>query len=616
MSQSCFVKNELIDRLTFSISSIESADSLVKTYLNISQPAYSTLYTIINRQDYLQYMLSSLNTKDQKLILLSGFQGTGKTELIKTALLTLEENILNFYYECSCVTNLDDLILSLHRYLHQILVKDPEYQRYKKNLAAKSVDKRLISYIKNLKRPLLITLDGFEALIKDDLTIKDAELLHFINYLLSLPTVKVIIASRRLPDATFNIHESTVTKLKLVGLDEAEVNSFLEDNSIHGGSQLFFQAYEATRGYPENLLLFIKSAGVLKLAPFDIIKEFSIRKESFEEYITKKMYGTLQVAQKRVMWFFATIRHPIRLSTLHKFNLSPNLDETLEYLSSNVLLSLNDDSYYLKDILREYIYANIPPAEKIKIHKFLYDVYTNQISTRLEDRILQICRRSLNSEQHYHEMSIEKIKKEAQNVNQVQMYTTEAPLAASYLASKYDLNHLSSNLPDTILIDDETNVKLTKEEKKPLPESDDEKIPTGKVKLENIDIGSDINVELTEEEKMLLQQGGEEEEVSEKYPEAEESNQPAQVKKIKTPDEAREEYIANAVISKKRGNLGLSLDYYKKALEIAELNYEIANIAKVSKSIANIFHALNKYEETLEYLGKSLSFIEVRFCSL
>jgi tetratricopeptide (TPR) repeat protein len=602
MEQITFIKNDVIDYLASSINSIED----VKALINSESLSQGALQTFLNRKDQLKDILQGLNSANQKLIMISGFQGTGKTELLKAVLSTLEDNILNYYYECSINTNLDDIILSLYQYLHKILTADPEYLRIQKRMTVKSIDKRLTRYLKSLKRPLLITIDGFENLINDDLEITDNELLRFVNYLLSLTSIKVIISGRRLSSAQFNIPKDNLTNVKLIGLEEESVLNLLKLNNIEGGEQLLYQAFETTRGYPESILLFAGGVNILKFTPFDLLKDYSIRKESFEDYISRKVYSSLQLYYKKILWFFSIIRHPVKYSTLQKLHLSQNLKEILDFLVNNHILTNNSGFYYLKDLFRELVYNSVPVSEKLKIHVFLCDFYIKQVSYKLAEREVQLSRKTLQLELNHHQTSINKYNKD-HGTDQVKEYTTELPYASSYIASKYDLKNLSIDLQEVVAV--EENIEKIPETKN--KDTIKEDLSDQKVRIEGTKDETEYVFKLTEEEKKLLQEENTKENEQETPPSPQEIVPPEEKHEYEKPahekpDNLVTEYTSRAVMSKKRGNAGLALSYYQKALDITITQNDNINIAKISRSIANILDTLHKYNEALEYLNKSL----------
>ena len=191
MRNTIFIKESFIKAIASSISSIEEAESVFKS--DIPQ---GVLYNLVNRNEYLKETCQALNSDEQKLVFISGFQGTGKTEFINTLMYALEENVLNFYYECSPITHLDDIILSLFNYLKKIAIKNPEYKRAFKISNNQSIDERLMNYIKSINIPLLIVIDGFENLTNGNPPEEQKELIHFLEFLSSIPEIKIIISGR------------------------------------------------------------------------------------------------------------------------------------------------------------------------------------------------------------------------------------------------------------------------------------------------------------------------------------------------------------------------------------------------------------------------------------
>lgn len=564
MKQSNYVKSNIIEALTFSINSVESVKVLAEKEFNQGIYSNSTIYTIFNRREYLKDILQALNSKTQKLIMLGGFQGTGKTELLKSVRLTLEENTQSFYYECSVISNFEDIILSLYNYLHKLLSKEQE--------KTKSITEKILNYLKNLNFSLLIIIDGFENLIQENFDIADNELSRFLSYILSLSQVKLVISGKKLPSFCFNVTEDDILHVKLSGLDEIEAVNLLRNNNIQGTEQLLYQTYQVTRGYPESLIMFATVVNLLKLPPFEIIKDYSIRTESFEEYTARKIYNYIPSSLKKIIWLLAMIRHPIKKSSLESLNLLQNLDEAFKYLLLTGLIHENNDFYYIKDFYKEIISGNIPAADKIKIHQFLHEFYTKELSSKLEKRILSLSRKSLNSEQYFHYLGLSRLKKD----------------------SSYDFNTSSSNLTNLVHKDNEIIIKTKNNE---------------------ISTDTDLSLELTEEEKQLLEENNENSESNEnnqdniKSEEIQQKNEAEiiqpQVIEINQKD-LLDKYINNAVISKKRSNPDLALSYYNKALQIAKNTDDILNMAKINRSIGNILYSISKYEQAIEYLNKSL----------
>jgi tetratricopeptide (TPR) repeat protein len=203
----------------------------------------------------------------------------------------------------------------------------------------------------------------------------------------------------------------------------------------------------------------------------------------------------------------------------------------------------------------------------------------------------------LQAELNYHQASLPRYNKDHKNTE----YTTELPYASSYLASKYDLNSLSTELHEAV---EESVGKASGAKEKDFPEAD---VSGQNVRIKKANDDAEYVFELSEDEKKLLQ----EENTKETDPET--SSLHHEVEKTEVKHESGKsdnlviEYVNRAVLSKKRGNIDLALSYYKKAVGVAETENDVVNSAKISRSIANILDTLHKQDEALEYFNKSLS---------
>ncbi|HBG48498.1 MAG TPA: hypothetical protein DDW90_03130, partial [Cyanobacteria bacterium UBA9971] len=392
-----FIKESFIKAITSPISTIEEAKTVFKNDM-----PQGTLYNLVNRNEYLKETCQALNSDEQKLFFLNGFQGTGKTEFINTLIYALEENILNFYHECSPVTHLDDIILSLFNYLKKIAIKNPEYKRAFKISNSQSIDERLMNFIKTINIPLLIMIDGFENLTNPNEEQK--ELTHFLEFLSSIPEIKIIISGRKI---SFSSLKTDPFEIRLSGLDESEAYKILKNNELIETESGLQQIFQVTRGYPENLLWFSNAVNTLNISSFDLLQEYYAKdQKSFEEFVYQKIYKSIPDEFLKTTCFFTAIRHSVTFETLEKLNFTSEIRDKINYLTSKMLLTHNRDGFYIKSLLKNTVYSSISPDEKKQIHRYLYEIYSEQISKKLEERIFPVSRKLLYSEQYYHYMCL------------------------------------------------------------------------------------------------------------------------------------------------------------------------------------------------------------------
>ena len=491
MNNTIFIKETFIKVLTSPISTIEEAKSVFKN--DMPQGA---LYNLVNRNEYIKETCQALNSNEQKLFFISGFQGTGKTEFINTLIYALEENKLNFYYECSPVTHLDDIILSLFNYLKKIAIKNPEYKRAFKISNNQSIDERLMNFIKTINIPLLIMVDGFENLTNANPNEEQKELTHFLEFLSSIPEIKIIISGCKinLPSLKADSFE-----IRLSGLEESEASKILKDNELIETESGLQQIFQVTRGYPENLLWFSNAVNTLNISSFDLLQEYYAKEQkSFEEFIYQKIYKAIPDEFLKTIYFLTAIRHSVTFETLEKLNFTSEIRDKINYLTSKMLLTENREVFYIKSLLKNTIYSSISADEKKQIHRYLYEIYSEQISKKLEERIFHVSRKLLYSEQYYHYMCLT-------NYGDKSLPDLKTTTLSNL---KPDFKYLYTNITDSLFVGNqeaENNTQtvipnlirdLSNNEQMLKQVQHDNNV--------NIDDISDLKIELSEEEKALL----------------------------------------------------------------------------------------------------------------
>ncbi|HSA06771.1 MAG TPA: tetratricopeptide repeat protein [Candidatus Gastranaerophilales bacterium] len=356
-------------------------------------------FSILNRKEYVKNIIDILNSADYKIINITGSAGVGKTYLLKSIFHLLKKNLQTYYYECSEATNLDDIILSLFNHLKKITAKDREYIKTFRISPSFSIDERLINKIKNLEKPFLILLDGTENIFRSTDEKTKKELLSFLNFISSSQNIKIIIAGESFSEFE---HKKGIYTLKLEGLNRENAFELIKNIGIPCSKELMQELFKLTNGYPESILLFltfVKNSNINAEAVLDKIKNSEINLESF---LIQQLYLLIPKEYKELISFFALIRHLVSMQTLKKLDLTPDIEKKVLYLTSLMVLNKNNNNFHLKQGFKKHIQAQISREERIKIHKKLHELYSEQIIAKLENRILPVSRKLLRSEQYYH----------------------------------------------------------------------------------------------------------------------------------------------------------------------------------------------------------------------
>lgn len=540
------------------------------------------LYNLSNRSEYLKQACDVLNSAERKIVSVSGFQGTGKTEFVNALISAAEENILCFYYECSPVTHLDNIILSLFNFLKKMSINNPEYKRSFKISNSQSIDDRLINGIKNLNRPLIIAIDGFENIVDFVSEEEQKEVVRFIDFLSSFSEIKVLISGRKVGFNLFKGLENTF-QITLGGLKEQEAFKILKNNGTEETESVFRQIFQASRGYPESLLLFSNAVKILNTSSFELMKQYYEQdKKGFEEFIYGKLLYSIPEEYSKIINFYTAIRHSIRIETPEKLNFTSDVTKKAEYLCSRMILTKNKGNFCIKSLLKNIIYSKISQEEKKQVHRYLYEIYSEQISKKLEERVFDVSRKLLYSEQYHHYTCLLNLGDRSADLKE---------LTFSHL--KPDFKYLYTNIADSLFIGSKAPSEHYSEPKQYVPEH-----------VSASHVGNTTlfdKIELTEEEKALLKEEKEDDDIA-----------------------VSEEVKPNSELQQKAENLkseGLSLyekrifdkaiDKLEEALVLYEILKDPKNTVSLFISIANAHNESFKHDTALMYYRRVLGFENV-----
>ncbi|MEI7473864.1 MAG: tetratricopeptide repeat protein [bacterium] len=609
-----FFKTALTDNISPSIQEFDGIlDVLNKA--KVKHINKNTPYILINRNEHFKEAIRTINSEMRKALVINGFYGVGKTEFIKSLFLSLDDSILRFYYECSQITNLDDIIVSLYSYLNKFFKKNTELARDIKASSTLSIDRKVIEYIKNLKRPLIIAIDSLEFLTDKNFNFADEEIAKFLNYLLKFPNIKLIISSQKLLVSGLNLNEKNSSRIKLGGLDDNHALQIFKDHNLIGYENTLYQAFEITRGYPESLLWFINGVINLKITPFDLIGEYSSRKESFEEYIIEKIYDIIPQDCIKLCRFLSALRHPVKISLLQKLNAEGDLEHKINKLKELMIVTDNNGNYYIKPMIKNLIYKHIATNEKGKIHNFLHEFYSNQIPKPINEREITLSRKLLHTEQYYHYKISTKFKTNfnilASTPNQFYDFKKSQMPPAQKNPNKQEKQQ-SKNIENTneesvLNFEDNETVNIDNNFKKKLIET-----------IQDMD-DDDLGFELSDDEKKLLEEESINEDLSREKTDPskliipiffQENDQTTEQEEKISPTQERKELLEKADEFQKAHKLDLAFYQYKKALNLSKSLGDKKQVAQISIQIADILAEMHKYEDAAVYYNESIDFYQ------
>ena len=369
--------------------------------------------------DALTKILRFMDSSDN-IFILNGFMGSGKTYVADLFLDFISNDVLIFRNSYQEAINLDDVLLSMF--------KDFSIYHNEKNIILPKVDSSIFSekinaYIKYCDAPMLFIFDSFEINLRNKDTQKD--ILDFINFLSHFEKVKVVICSRTFKQEDL-ISDNSATSCTLSSLSTDEMFEYLHENNIKGSRYECQELFKTSRGHYLLLELSILIMQVTGISLTNFLTEFKKSTKNFLEFLVNKLLSISSEKYIKLLLFLSVVRHGVAMP----FFISQNFasDDDIEFLLQKHVISEKFGKYYLKDYIKKEFIKSINTETKIRVHRYVLDVYNSELPLKPFDRMLFLSRLTLRQEIAYHLKRIDTLQSELgkssrQRLSEVQDFT-------------------------------------------------------------------------------------------------------------------------------------------------------------------------------------------------
>ena len=409
------------------LSDLRSDNSTLESFLAERENSFILKHNI----DALSQVLRFLNSSDN-IFILNGFMGAGKTYVADCLLDFISDDVLIFKNSYQESINLDDVLLSMF--------KDFSVYHGEKKIVLPKIDSSVFSdkinaYVKYCDAPMLFIFDSFEINMRSKDTQKD--ILDFINYLSHFAKVKIIICSRSFKQTDLISMDSSV-QCALKSLSEDEMYQYLEQNNITGSKYEVDALYKITRGHYLLLELSVLIMNILDISLTIFSSEYKKSAKNFLEFLVSKLLSVSSDKFVKLLLLLATIRHGVSSSFLLKQRFAT--EDDLQFLLQKKVIAEKFGKYYLKDYFKTEFLKVVNNETKIRLHKFLLDVYEAELPLKPFDRELFLSRLTMRQEIAYHTKRIESIEEERQRAGKPKLNEKQALTYVSYSkTSGYEL---------------------------------------------------------------------------------------------------------------------------------------------------------------------------------
>lgn len=334
----------------------------------------------------------------KNLMLINGYIGTGKSSIVRHFLTFLNSDSVILKYNCYETTILDDILLAFFEEFKDLAAQN-KIETPKSR--TENFVQKISAYFHSIEKPIVIVIDSFEEVLKDN----KSEILDFLKHLSNLNKVKIILTARVFDYEDFENNYDYET-LSILALEKPIFEKYLRANNIKLIGPVSDELYKYSRGYFFYTTLAINVIKMRNLNLFDFLAGYTKSFLSYNDFILREALSFVDPVSGHLFRFLTIMRHPVSIKLLKTLNL---FDEVkISFFIENMILSLDGNMIYLQDYYKKIAENSIPENVAVKLHKSCVDLYNTQLPLRPLERDLLISRGTMRTEIEYHSMFIPK----------------------------------------------------------------------------------------------------------------------------------------------------------------------------------------------------------------
>ena len=334
---------------------------------------------------------------DKNLLQVNGFKGCGKSEIVNFTSMFLNQDVVHLHYTCLETTILDDMLLTFFEafrgYTMVGMISQPK-------IKVENFNQRINAYFSTITNPILIVIDSFESLVKENKT----DIVNFLKHLLKFPNVKIVLIGKTV--ATDDFADFEYDKVTMLAFSQKVFEKYLRDNGIKNIGVLSNELYKLSKGYYNYLKLAVNIINLRQLTLVSFLELYSKSYMGFPEFIVREAISLVDPVSAHLFRLLTVMRIPIHVNLLKSLHLYD--EQKVMFFVQNSLLSVAGECLYLKDTLRVVMENQIPENVMIKLHTACIDLYNTQLPLKPLERDLMLSRQTMRNEIEYHTMFIPK----------------------------------------------------------------------------------------------------------------------------------------------------------------------------------------------------------------
>ena len=332
------------------------------------------------------------------LLLVNGFLGTGKEQVVAHTLNFKNPETILLYYNCFETTILDDILLSFFDEFRKLTAQGIIHSPKAK---FENFTQKITAYFDSIEKPVIIVLNSFEEILKEN----KQEILDFIFHLANYEKIKVILISRVFDSSDF-ADKIKYEKVSVIALDKSVFEKYLRASDVKQIGPLSDELYKYTRGYYFYVTLSLKIIKLRNLTLVEFLTGFNKSFLTFNDFILREALALVDPVSGHLFRFLTIMRHPISIKLLQTLNLYN--EERINFFLDNLVLNRDGSYIYLQDYYKVIAENSITSNIAQKLHKGCIELYNTQLPLKPLDRDLLISRQTMRKEIEYHNMFLPK----------------------------------------------------------------------------------------------------------------------------------------------------------------------------------------------------------------
>lgn len=329
---------------------------------------------------------------NEKLLMISGFLGTGKKELLDKTLSFLNSDVIYLEYTCYETTILDDILLSFFDTFKNLiamgLIEQPR-------IKSENFIQKINTYFQTIDKPIIVRINALQNILKDN----KSEILGFLKTLFNYQNIKVILSSRK-QETLFDTSGIMPVVVMTGALEKNIFEKYLKSEGIKNIGPISDELYKHTRGYWLYTILSVKVIKLRGLELINFLSGYTKSMISFNDFIFRELLSFVDPISGHLFRFLTLMRHPVSINLLKDLKLWDEnkeqffIENLILYRSGN-LISLPE---HYKSIAQNTITENI----SVKIHKACIELYETQIPLKPFERDMLLSRATMRKEIEFH----------------------------------------------------------------------------------------------------------------------------------------------------------------------------------------------------------------------